>query len=428
MQTISSPATLAEPKAVPPDNFSGGGSVLPPGATFFRCRTLASFLAFIFLNLLFYYCHWGSLKPSDFPFPTWTGLAISDFIAGDKPPANIVFIGSSLVLSPLGAVDADLLKKPIDAPRHHKSLYFERAFYEKTGGVAIRTFNFALPGEMPSDASLIADFLFKGDKQPDIIIYGVGPRDFMDNLLPSPAATDPFTYISRFGDYRRRIDLIAPSWPERLAYELGQHIFFCGARMDLSHSFNDYCKLAVNYLLPSAGKPFDIGFRRLLLPEYHPFEVGLHECLFHPSTGEQAFVDNIDEYRKRYKKLKWDTFNSQMTFLSDLLNTARQRGVHVVLLAMPITDINKELLGNYAFSVYADRLRSLAMRYGAYLIDLENSGLFNRGDFSDTVHLNAKGGVKMLDAIASQLAAKVTVKPQAAGGIRLYLEHKGSAL
>jgi len=346
----------------------------------------------------------GSLAPEDFPYPTWTSWAIKEFQQDKNKHPEIVFLGSSLMLVPLDGVDADHTKVQVDGAKHHKSIFFESKFKEYSGN-SVNTYNFALPGEMPSDAFLITKFLLKNEKRPDVIVYGVGPRDFMDNLLPSPKATDPFRYLSRLGDYNERIDLIAPKWEERMSYEMGRAIYPLGQSENimtsLSRGFNSFLVATFPKVKPSS-----VDKRRGLLPEYHPFEIHPQECYFRPQTDKErpAFVDNIDEYRKRYKTLKWETFLSQMQFLTDIIDTANQRGTHVVVVAMPITDINRNLISDNAWNEYKTRLEKLAHSKGATYIDMYATKAFPLSDFGDTVHLHSGGGARLLDMLAKELA------------------------
>ncbi len=372
-------------------------------ASLLTSRALWAFVLFAATCQLMAAFKVGQLKPEDFPYPTWTSWAIGEFL-GEKKPADLVFLGSSLMLVPLDGVDADFTKTQIDGARHHKSIFFESKF-KQYSGADVKTFNFALPGEMPSDAYLLTKFLLKDEKRPDIIVYGVGPRDFMDNLLPSPRATDPFRYLSRLGDYSERICLVAPKWEERLGYELTR-LFYPMAE---SENIMSSLSRSANQLLANAFpdvKPSDVHKRRLLLPDYHPFEIRLSECFFRPTTDENRppFTDNIDEYRKRYKKLKWDTFLSQMQFLTDIIDTANQRGTHVVVMAMPITDINRQLISDEAWKEYKTRLKALAEAKGASYLDMYETKAFPLKDFGDTVHLHSGGGAKLLDMLARELA------------------------
>jgi hypothetical protein len=367
-------------------------------------RTFAALLIFFVVNAVWSQLKIGILKPQDFPFYTWTGLAVEHLLKKEVGRPNIAFVGSSLVLYPVGNTDSDLINGEIDAPRHNRSWYFERKFKEATGH-DVTTFNFSLPGEMPSDAFLIEKFLLKGEKSPDVLVYGVGPRDFMDNLLPCPQATDPFLWLSRFGDYNDHIASIAPDWQTRLTYELGRAIFTYGHRIDLSTSGERVVASVLDKVAP-ATKPLSIADRRQIMPEYHPFECGVNDAMFRPYVDrpQPAFVDNVAEYKNRYRELKWDTFLTQMKFLSETIDIAKSRGTTVVLVSMPITDINRRLLGAHATDVYNKAVHVLAASKGVKLVDLFNSGGYEIADFNDTVHLNSAGGRKMLSALATEFA------------------------
>ncbi len=370
-----------------------------------KSRFLVAIVAFVAVSAVWGSTRLGALSPSDFPFYTWTACAIEDFLSNEQGRPQIDFVGSSLMLAPIGGVDADFTNAAVDAPHHHRSLYFENAFKKRTGE-SIKTFNFALPGEMPSDAYLMTKFLMKGEKRPDVIVYGVGPRDFLDNLLPSPSATDPYAWLSRFGDVNDRISLISPDWQTRLNYEIGRLIYPYGQKVDLTNSFGRVVATTLNKLVPPTDGGSPMSVRRVILPEYRNFEVAKNECLFTPTTdaNRPAFSDNIAEYKKRYKHMKWDTYLTQMRFMIDILNIARERKTHMVIVAMPITPINRSLLSDLAWDTYKRSIKVIALAKGATFIDMEGSGKFSLKDFSDTVHLHSGGGAKLLNLLAERLS------------------------
>lgn len=372
---------------------------------------VSSFACALLLYCLVNYFAWtngfGQTEATKFPEKNWTSWAISDFLKQEKSP-DLVFLGSSLMLVPVAGVDADYTHKRIDGSQHHKSLYFQDAFFKKSHK-AISTFNFALPGEMPSDADLITQFLLRHDKAPKIIVYGVGPRDFLDNLLPSPSATDPFHSLSRLGSVEEQAALFFPDWKERLNYELSKLVYLYGLKQDISCRANQLATSEIDQYIPApkTEKPFSIFDRRALMPDYRPGELNVGEAFFRPhEPGErEAFADNLFEYRKRYKTLKWDTYITQMRAFTDIMNVARAREIHVVVMAMPITDINRSLLTKQAWDVYRAGVRSYALAKGATFIDLDASKKFALADFMDTVHLHTGGGRKMLDCLAETLAS-----------------------
>jgi hypothetical protein len=375
-----------------------------------KSRFLTALLVFAVLNLVVAVVNPCRGKAADFPEMTWTGWAVKHYIEGPKP--NVVFLGSSLMLVPLDGVDANYLNQKIDGSQHHSSVYFESVF-KKLTGADIKTFIFALPGEMPSDACLITRNMLSGAKKPDVIVYGVGPRDFMDNLLISPCASDPYRYLSRFGVQPSLVSNLMPDWTDRLNYEFGQACYLYGNKTDLVCEATRGGAKQIEKVLPAPpGSKFTIFDRHMLMPDYHPWELSKGEALFRPIPPDQKipFEDNLTEYRKRYATVKWDMFVSQMQFLADLMNTARKNGTHVVLVEMPITDLNRSLLKPYAWKAYRNGIKALARAKGATFINLEDSGKFETSDFGDTVHLHSRGGQKLLDLIAEKMAQNAATR------------------
>ncbi|HEY9871572.1 MAG TPA: hypothetical protein V6D08_20615 [Candidatus Obscuribacterales bacterium] len=363
-------------------------------------------LIFLALNGLAAATRFGHAAASEFPELSWAGWRIKHFLDLPAKP-DVVLLGSSLVLVPVAGVEADYQNVRLDGTAHYRSGYLEKILESKTGR-RLSTFNFSLPGEMPSDAYLITDFLLKGKRQPNLLVYGLGPRDFMDNLLPSPASTDPFRNLSRFGDVTPVSARAMPDWFERLNFELGKFFPLYGRKADITARTEVLAGAAVDRLAPrpAGGRPFSIADRRTLLPEYRRSQLGVGEAYFRPTRPEErtTVIDNLAEYRSRYARVKWDMFLTQMEFLADTAGLARSRGVHVVLVAMPITDVNRSLIQDYAWNAYLRSVKAIARVTGSTFIDLGEAGLFSRSDFGDTVHLHSGGGKKLLDLLADRLA------------------------
>jgi hypothetical protein len=202
-----------------------------------------------------------------------------------------------------------------------------------------------------------------------------------------------------------------PDWIDKLNYEMGRVVYLYGLREDLSAQAGNYLCAELNRLLPvpAGKKPTTVALRHVLLPLYRPSQLNLGEAFFRPGEKEQ-FTDNLAEYRKRYATVKWDTFTTQMRFFVELLDVAREREIKVVIVSMPITDINRSLIKDYAWDAYRQSVRVLATIKGATFVDLQGSGKFNVSDFMDTVHLHSGGGRKMLDALVAKMAGTESVR------------------
>lgn len=375
-----------------------------------KTRFAAAMLTFFVIAAIAGYFRFASSPPESFPVMSWTGWTITDFLK--RPKANMVFLGSSLMLVPLDGVDADYLNKRVDGSQHHHSVYFEDMLWEKTG-LKLNTFNFALPGEMPSDGYLIVKNLLTGPKKPDVIVYGLGPRDFLDNMLPSPSATDPYRFLSRFGDITPIADRVMPDWFQKFDFDLGKLCYFYGQRADLSANGTEVAEKLLNKVvpLPSNAKTISFDDRRCIMPDFHPCQILAGQAWFRPSTAKDraTFVDNLSEYRKRYATMKWDTYISQMQFFADTLKLAHDNGIKVVVVTMPITELNRSLLSGLSWDAYRNGVIAMAKQKGATVLDFSNSKDFTQSDFGDTVHLHAGGGKRLFDMIIARMAADKNV-------------------
>jgi hypothetical protein len=336
---------------------------------------------------------------------TWTSCAVDHFSKLATAP-QVVLLGSSLMLTPINLADAQVLDKILDGSQHHESAYFSRLIENMTGR-QVQTFNFALPGEMPSDAFLITKLLLKGDKKPEMIVYGVGPRDFMDNLLSGPTTTDPYRFLSRLDENPLTDYPPSGPWEGQFGKFLGKVFYPYGKREILMERFDLFLQRLVAEWLPECLRDRQISNQQLhmLLPSYHPMSIAVGECLFSPINKQTASVlkDNIDEYKRRYGTLKWETFLSQLKYLADCLEIARKQKTEVLIVSMPITKVNRSLIPSLAWNAYKRSLRVVAMSKGARFVDLDESKEFSDADFGDTVHLNTVGGIKLIQLLVTEV-------------------------
>ena len=348
------------------------------------------------------------------PKHTWAQWALMDYQTKKNNPAPIVFLGSSLMLMPLNLADASFLNRTIDGALHHTSLLFD--YLVGDNKQLSSNFNFALPGAMASDAYLITNLLLQEKNNPELIIYGIGPRDFLDNLLISPTSTDIYHCLSDLlkTDPNQIFSFTGKGWQSQLNEFLNKNVILYAAKenLDLATSQeldNLFSAIPLHTLrffhLSSPTLPERMSSEKLhkLLPHYNPMSIDRNQCLFSPHTpvDPDRFTNNLDEYRMRYHTVNWDTFACQTKFFVDLLKLTRTHNVKVLVVAMPITSVNRQLLPDYVFTAYKENLRVLSKSYGAQFVDLDDTHSFNDQDFLDTVHLNATGGSKFLKLISN---------------------------
>ncbi len=361
---------------------------------------LAVFFAFNFVILL-----WQPLskvKPESLPSAhTWTYWATKEFLTQPKSP-DVVICGSSVLMHPIARVEAVHKNKNLDYVLDHQSTYFADKLGQAIGQEGLSCFSFALPGSMISDNFMVVRGLLTGPRKPSVIVLGLTLRDFIDSGVTCPGATPPFRYLKRYANIDDVVDLAMPQVWQRFDYWLGKLIYLNGKKMDLQTLLADQTK---NFLEPIYKKQFapcrlvemdpTRNTASNLRGEIEPgmMIVGPHEA--------PSYLDNTAEYRKRYKRNDPKMFEIQSTFLEKILAEAKENGVRVIMVNVPVTEQNHTLMPTGAFEKYQGRVKELASKWGVEYFDPANNVQFVQADFYDSVHMNADGGKKLLDQFVS---------------------------
>jgi hypothetical protein len=348
--------------------------------------------------------HIWPVTPYQTDHRSWVWWNVRDFHNTKQAP-DVVLMGSSLMMAAFHGADAATLNVAQNAAFHHTCVLFERLLKVRFGK-DYKSFVFALGGEMASDAYAITDSLLKGDKKPGAIIYGIAPRDFMDHSLNSAASTEIFKYMSRLGDlspvaqesrgslwemgeyYLARLSFIYDHRPDfiyvqhRLSNEMARK--FCGYKeMDLKQAPIEIRKQAFTEL-PEDNAPNEL----MICP---------------PSKSDEIFHDNSDEYVYRYKKVSQKQFKGQLQYLERMLKTAQERNIKVILINMPLTELNVSLMPTGFYADYLSKVQTLAKKDNALMLDMNNPKIFPKRYFSDTVHLNVPGGKHFIEVLTDML-------------------------
>lgn len=353
------------------------------------------------------------------PNRSWVWYAVKDFHKSKSP--DIVLLGSSLMMAVVHGGDATHYNEPQNAAFHHRSNYLEELLKQKSG-VDARTFAFVIGGQMVSDAYVLATRTLSGDNRPKMIIYGIAPRDFMDNTLASPAATETYRYVSRIANLSD-LDWESRNSPwEKVEYLAGKLSSIYNKRLDFVYLHGLFTKsLLANIFgmsdMETVRAPFALrGMAMLQLPE----DTGPGEVCVNPYSAKEAkYSDNIAQYTYRYLPFKPKAYNKQMSYLEKLLAWGKEEGIEIVLVNMPITDDNIKLLGTDFYNkTFMPSIAGLAEKNGAQFIDMNDAREFPKTCFEDSVHLNGLGAVRFLNILTDKLATSQQVALSKAGLVR----------
>lgn len=327
---------------------------------------------------------------------------------------DVVLFGSSLALCITNEAEATIFGRPVNVLEHHNSSRLEENILRRTG-VPVTTYSLAMGGQHASDASVLATGLLD-KKTPSTIIYMIYPRDFLDNSLPSPSATDEYMMISRMGGTTNDTDLIArEGFSDRASFVLNCLVSHCIALFDYQYELHCITNRFVhstaipvlNGVLSSvpttpvaglAEAPFDLSGQILKQPD-HKLRPRL------AAKGDLA-------YQIYYQPFRPKPYNTQLFFLKRMLAFARRKGIEVILVNMPLRQDHLTTMVPHFYDLYISDIQKIAMDGGAKLIDMFDSTTFGFDDFADTVHLNGFAAIKFVDKLSERIALMVALSAQ----------------
>lgn len=383
---------------------------------------IVALVCFIILNVFLWQVAGQEKKvkgtANDTTMELWSGAGSVDLTVNDfrrlKQRPTIVLLGSSLVMHPFWAMDAELDHGIADIFHYHNSRALTDALAQaKYPGQ--RVFNMAVFGAMASDAYIYADKFLQGDKKPDYLVLGIAPRDFSDADLPTPMATFTFRKLVNLTNFNRYANMYMPSWQDKADFLATHACFFYGKRWRLQHEVQ---KAFDKILSPALAHNTGVAGAALLHDPKGANAVLSHDAkLIDPQSESKAgfmlagtqnerWLGSAKEYRRRYQNIGDKDLHVQMSFLARILSTCQARGIKVVLMNMPLTALNRSLLPPEFYDRFRTRIKSIASEFtNVSMLDLGDAPEFTNADFWDTAHLNQSGGHKLLRHLAPAIAS-----------------------
>jgi hypothetical protein len=358
-----------------------------------------------------------NFDPFKFPYRGWAWWTFDGLkkASAQRQEHNIALLGSSLMVSAVTCCDANYLKKGLDLTEHHGAEYFDNALQKKFGGT-FKTYNLAAPGQMPSDAYLTLEAMLATANRPDVVIYGVAPRDFIDSSLSNPTDTEPFRFLSRLVSTDDCAGGLFRDPLGKLQWFIDRNLYLAHHSLDLQLADSEALTKLLDKVaaVPYPAKPYTYWERTNLLPRYKAGEIHPNAISTHPATMDEAraqFRDNTAEYIERYNKPDERTYKTQFYFLRKLAQLCRKERIELVIVNMPIAKQNIAILKPENYLNYIMALRYFAQSQGMTACwDLNDFNYYNQNDYHDFVHLNGFGGAKFFDFLTERLSAETETR------------------
>ncbi|CAN5274490.1 hypothetical protein BH11CYA1_BH11CYA1_09770 [soil metagenome] len=323
--------------------------------------------------------------------------------AGAEP---VVLIGSSLILAPLWSVDVAHGKFFKDCMQHHTSNHLEKL----TGCPVV---SLATAGQFVSDTYLITEKLLNEKQHPKVLIYGVAPRDFMDDTTGGLAMTSVFDSLVETKDFPKINKLFFNNFDERGDFVLNRSVFLYRKRGRYQAKMQDFTtKLGEKVL---AHVPLQAGSAVLASNITAASNIGdTNASAAATASGvdplanfllggdrDAVWKQSIEEYAKRYKRFNAKQFEKQKECFRALTALCAERKIKLCVVAMPLTDDNRKLMPADLYQQYRSFVKEATSEAAVPFVDLQDSKTYDDSNFYDTVHLNSKGGERFLSAMSN---------------------------
>lgn len=302
-----------------------------------------------------------------------------------------VLLGSSLVMYPFWTMDRDRYGAIPDIMHHHDSRVLQEEL-KKAGFANPTVYSLAIFGQMVSDSYIFVDEYLKGDRKPEIVVYGIAPRDFNDSDLAGPMSTHTFKRLVGLENFGRYAELYLPGLQDKIDFVSSHVCFFYNKRWRLQHEFEK----AINKLYKAFG---------LVAPGQTEQKANAQAGFMLAGTKDERWANSTIEYTRRYKNIADRDLSVQTGFLDRLLDLCGDREIKVIVVNMPLSADNRKLLPPGFYSQYRKKIAEISNRPGVKLLDLGESTEFTTSDFWDTVHLEHGGGYKLLKHLLPTMKA-----------------------
>jgi hypothetical protein len=336
---------------------------------------------------------------------------------------DVALLGSSLIEVPSIEAAAIAANKPVDRLTHHRCDYLEKELGNQLG-TKPTVVSLAVGGEMVSDAFLIAKRLLIGARAPRAIIYGIGPRDFQDNLMPGINSSDTFKLLSAIDDVPDVWQAKQLSAESKLALTIENLSGLCGNRSQIASATNQSITNTMSSLLPQMKKSWsdtptkttlsDERAKSALLSENRARPTNIQtfiggmispgEAVWHP--GDEYMLQN---YLSRYNPVAPEQIKTQLSYFERLIRLCRERKTPLMIVNMPLGEINRRVMAPGFYEKFLSDTQKICREQGVPYVDLNIASLNSKENFLDTVHLNPTGSAKFFSTMSKTIDPAVVV-------------------
>lgn len=322
------------------------------------------------------------------------------FDSKEKP--QLLVLGSSLPMEAIARYDSEFTgsfdEKNLHAVRVYTGARYLQHLIERDKGKQLSAFNLTCVACMASDADLILRRVIDAGRAPQVIIFGIGPRDFMDNMV-QPVGKTPVGQLLSSRISLSEIFSEPRSFEDTRDLLLGKLVYLYKVR-------GDYKTMLTGWACDVSSHPADLHESRMMAALKTSTIPGVQSAAKTDKTAKSTdakpsqFAD-LPEWKNRFQPANVKRFEREKASFENMLAICRKNKIRMIVVNMPLTSQNKEIIPAKLYKRYQDEICTMPAKYGDELIDLDAGHQFQLSDFYDSAHLNAQGGKKVQDLIVS---------------------------
>lgn len=321
----------------------------------------------------------------------------------EPSPPDVALLGSSLIEVPTIEAAAIAANKPVDRLTHHRCDYFEKELSTQIG-YRPTIVSLAVGGEMVSDAYLLSKRLLVGQRAPRAIIYGIGPRDFQDNLMPGVDSSDTFKLLSAVDDLPDLLLSKQLSPETKLALTVENLSGFWSNRTQLASFTSQSLANTVTPLFPEMKRSVSEAPKRTDVRTFIAGMIAPGQAVWHPD--DEYMLQN---YLARYNPIAPSQIETQLGYFQRLIQLCKERKIPIMIANMPLGDINRKVMAPGFYEKFLVDTQKICREQNVPYIDLNVAPLASKENFLDTVHLNPTGSALLFSMMSKQIDPTVAV-------------------
>lgn len=343
------------------------------------------------------------------------GKAIKYLSSNNEP--SVVLMGSSLMRTAAEVSDMSInkeLREARFANDYDKATYFENQL-KKDLGTNVTVLNMALRGCMASDYQLIFQRAMELGKRPNFVIVSTAPAEFMSN--DQPVVDNTYVHQSllkyKFPQGKPIYEVVAQNAERTIAPH----------NIDALEKFFGYLRLySAAYLSDLSGHPTDLfraaaykGSKGQMLPTAYASKTRLDiDDAISDTVKRNNPLADLSHYKMRYYPPNVKLYNQHEHNFGEMIRLAHENGIPLVVVNMPITAPNRDLVDPTLRERYYKFLKDTTDKYHVTYMDMDDHSMFSLTDFEDCSHLNGRGAKKFFTALAQNLVKETNLSSIAA--------------